>query len=294
MASVRTVEQTLTLATTKLAGQIGSQDGAMEARLLLQHVLGVNRAWLIAHPNDALQTNRDAEFQALLRRRLAGEPIAYLIQSREFYGLPLRVTPATLIPRPDSESLVDAALEKIPDPSAAPFTVLDLGTGTGAIALAIAHNRPQARVLAVDASDAALAVAKQNADNLNIRNVQFSPSDWYAGVADQRFDIIVSNPPYIAQDDPHLSQGDLRFEPMSALASGVDGLDDIRRIIEQSLLHLNPQGWLMLEHGYDQAVAVADLMAQAGLIDIATRQDLGKHDRVTLGKNPLIVSRHWD
>jgi release factor glutamine methyltransferase len=255
--------------------------------------LGVNRAWLIAHANDALQTNRDAEFQALLTRRLAGEPIAYLIQQREFYGLTLRVSPATLIPRPDSETLVDAALEKIPHPSTKPITVLDLGTGSGAIALAIAHNRPQASVLAVDASDAALAVAQDNASELKLSNVQFALSDWYANLAEQRFDLIVSNPPYIAKNDPHLSQGDLRFEPLSALTSGQDGLDDIRQITEQGLIHLMPQGWLMLEHGYDHGVAVRELMAQAGLVEIATRQDLGGNDRVTLGKNPLIVNQHW-
>jgi release factor glutamine methyltransferase len=265
----------------------------MEARLLLQQVLGVNRAWLIAHANDALQTNRDAEFQALLTRRLAGEPIAYLIQQREFYGLTLRVSPATLIPRPDSETLVDAALEKIPHPSTKPITVLDLGTGSGAIALAIAHNRPQASVLAVDASDAALAVAQDNASELKLSNVQFALSDWYANLAEQRFDLIVSNPPYIAKNDPHLSQGDLRFEPLSALAAGVDGLDDIRQITEQGLIHLKPQGWLMLEHGYDQGAAVRELMAQAGLVEIATRKDLGGNDRITLGKNPLIVNQHW-
>jgi release factor glutamine methyltransferase len=275
------------------AAKLNSADGAMEARLLLQQVLGVNRAWLIAHANDALQTNRDAEFQALLTRRLAGEPIAYLIQQREFYGLTLRVSPATLIPRPDSETLVDAALEKIPHPSTKPITVLDLGTGSGAIALAIAHNRPQASVLAVDASDAALAVAQDNASELKLSNVQFALSDWYANLAEQRFDLIVSNPPYIAKNDPHLSQGDLRFEPLSALTSGQDGLDDIRQITEQGLIHLMPQGWLMLEHGYDHGVAVRELMAQAGLVEIATRQDLGGNDRVTLGKNPLIVSQHW-
>jgi release factor glutamine methyltransferase len=283
------IEQALQRAAAKL----NSADGAMEARLLLQQVLGVNRAWLIAHANDALQTNRDGEFQALLTRRLAGEPIAYLMQQREFYGLTLRVSPATLIPRADSETLVDAALEKIPHPTTKPITVLDLGTGSGAIALAIAHNRPQAKVLAVDASDAALTVAQHNASQLKLSNVQFALSDWYANLAKQRFDVIVSNPPYIAKNDPHLSQGDLRFEPLSALAAGVDGLDDIRQITQQGLIHLMPQGWLMLEHGYDQGAAVRELMAEAGLVEITSKQDLGGNDRVTLGKNPLIVSQHW-
>jgi release factor glutamine methyltransferase len=284
------IEQSLQRAAAKL----NSADGAMEARLLLQQVLGVKRAWLIAHANDALQTNRDEEFQALLTRRLAGEPIAYLIQQREFYGLTLHVSPATLIPRPDSETLVDAALEKIPHPSTKPITVLDLGTGSGAIALAIAHNRPQANVLAVDASDAALTVAQNNARQLKLSNVQFDLSDWYAKLAEQRFDVIVSNPPYIEKNDPHLSQGDLRFEPLSALSAGVDGLDDIRQITEQGLIHLKPQGWLMLEHGYDQGAAVRELLAQAGFVDISSKQDLGGNERVTLGKNPLIVSQHWE
>lgn len=266
----------------------------MEARVLLQQVLGVNRAWLIAHANDALQPNRDAEFQLLLARRLAGEPIAYITAYREFYGLNLRVSPATLIPRADSETLVEAALEKLPSQIKQTPRVLDLGTGSGAIALAIAQHRPQATVVAVDASAPALAVAQENAAQLKLSHVQFILSNWYAGLADQRFDIIVSNPPYIAQNDSHLSQGDLRFEPMSALASGPDGLDDIRQIIANSLLHLMPQGWLMLEHGYQQAAAVRDLMAQTGLVDIATKQDLAGNDRVTLGKNPLIVSQHWD
>jgi release factor glutamine methyltransferase len=283
------IEQALQRAAAKL----NSADGAMEARLLLQQVLGVNRAWLIAHANDALQTNRDAEFQALLTRRLAGEPIAYLIQQREFYGLTLRVSPATLIPRADSETLVDAALEKIPHPNTKPITVLDLGTGSGAIALAIAHNRPQASVLAVDASDAALTVAQHNASQLKLSNVQFALGDWYAKLAEQRFDVIVSNPPYIAKNDSHLNQGDLRFEPLSALAAGVDGLDDIRQITQEGLIHLMPQGWLMLEHGYDQGAAVRELMAEAGLVEITSKQDLGGNDRVTLGKNPLIVSQHW-
>jgi len=169
-----------------------------------------------------------------------------------------------------------------------------LGTGSGAIALAIAKHRTQANVVAVDASPAALEVAKHNADRLNISNVQFVSSDWFSALEDQRFEIIVSNPPYIEADDPHLAQGDLRFEPPDALASGKDGLSDIRIIINQCLTHLKPQGWLMLEHGYNQGTAVADLMSAAGLVDVATIEDLGGNARVTIGKNPLIVSTHWD
>ncbi|MDI1360787.1 peptide chain release factor N(5)-glutamine methyltransferase [Methylotenera sp.] len=303
---------------------LGTEEAKLESQLLLQHVLNVNRAWLIAHANDALQPDIHAAFEALLKRRLGGEPMAYILGSREFYGLNLLVTPDTLIPRPDTETLVEAALAKTPPSESSPSSsfrrksessgveqygkktldsdfrrnddlrVLDLGTGTGAIALAIAKNRPQASIIAVDASAAALEIAKQNAEHLRINNVEFVLSNWFENLNNQRFDVIVSNPPYIEKDDAHLTQGDLRFEPISALASGADGLDDIRQIIGDCLIYLKPQGWLMLEHGYNQAEQVADLMADAGLTNIETIKDLGNNDRVTLGKNPLIVSTHWD
>lgn len=266
-------------------------EAKLEAQLLMQHVLSVNRAWLITHESDALQTNNHADFEALLNRRLQGEPIAHILGYREFYGLNLKVTPDTLIPRPDTESLVDAALAKIAPHQAA--HILDLGTGTGAIALAFASNRPQTQVTAVDASQAALNVAIENAKNLNITNVRFVLSDWFTALTNQKFDVIVSNPPYIEQDDAHLNLGDLRFEPISALASGQDGLDDIRKIIDDCLIHLKPQGWLMMEHGYNQAGKVADLMSQAGLVDMETIKDFGGNHRVTIGRNPLIVNTHW-
>jgi release factor glutamine methyltransferase len=304
--------------------EISSQETKFEAQLLLQQALNVNRAWLIAHANDALQPNTHATFEALLKRRLGGEPMAYILGSREFYGLSLLVTPDTLIPRPDTETLVEAALARIPLSESTQnlsfrrksessgveqhynktldsdfrrndeLAILDLGTGTGAIALAIAKNCPQANVIAVDASAAALEIAKKNAHHLSIDNVEFTLSNWFENLSNQRFDIIVSNPPYIADHDVHLTQGDLRFEPLSALASGTDGLDDIRQIIGDCLIYLKPQGWLMLEHGYNQAEQVADLMADAGLTNIETIKDLGNNDRVTIGKNPLIVSTHWD
>jgi release factor glutamine methyltransferase len=288
------VRDTWTLAQHQLTTQLHLEpdEARLEAQLLLQTAAKVSRAWLIAHENDTLAANIHAEFQALLTRRLQGEPIAHILGHREFYGLDLTVTADTLIPRPDTETLVEAALAKIPDNSN--HAVLDLGTGTGAIALAIAKNRPQASVIAVDASMAALAVANKNAQNLAVSNVRFITSNWFESLADERFDVIVSNPPYIAQDDIHLSQGDLRFEPISALASGADGLDDIRHIVGNCLIYLKPQGWLMLEHGYDQAEAVADLMADTGLVGITTIKDLGGNDRVTIAKNPLIVSTHWD
>lgn len=267
-------------------------EARFEAQLLLQHALKVNRAWLIAHEHDVIDAGNLAKFESLLNRRLNGEPVAYILGKREFYGLNLSVTPDTLIPRADTELLVDKALEKIPADQAS--QVLDLGTGTGAIALAIAHHRKQAQVTASDASPAALNVAKANSRLLAITNVRFVSSHWFDALNHEQFDIIVSNPPYIEQDDAHLRQGDLRFEPVSALASGADGLDDIRQIIDNCLLHLKPQGWLLLEHGYNQAGSVADLMAHAGLVDVETFTDLGGNNRVTIGKNPLIVSTHWD
>ena len=267
-------------------------EAKFEAQLLLQNLLNVNRAWLLAHESDALQDKIKADFESLLARRLLGEPIAYILGQREFFGLNLIVTPDTLIPRPDTETLVETALDKIPTDT--PLTVLDLGTGTGAVALAIAEHRSEAQVTAIDASSGALDIAKRNANQLDLTQVDFRLSNWFSALEGERFNLIVSNPPYIEQHDIHLTQGDLRFEPISALASGTDGLDDIRQIVDNCLLHLHPQGWLMLEHGYNQAHLVTDLMAQSGLIDITTIKDLGANDRVTIGKNPLIVSTHWD
>ena len=276
----------------KNSPRLDAIDARFEAQLLLQYLLNANRAWLIAHENDTLPTDIQARFDQLVNRRADGEPIAYILGNREFYGLNLTVTAATLIPRPDTEILVDTALNKIP--ASTPLQILDLGTGTGAIALAIARQRPQTQVTAADASKAALEIAISNSKQLHIANIHFLLSDWFNNLNGTLFDVIVSNPPYIENTDAHLNQGDLRFEPKSALVSGADGLDDIRRIIDGCLIHLRPQGWLMLEHGYNQAAAVADLMAQTGLVNIETFKDLGGNDRVTIGKNPLIVSTHWD
>jgi release factor glutamine methyltransferase len=284
----QSIKATLQIAST----QLKMEAAAFEAQLLLQYVLGVNRAWLIAHENDTLQPNLHKTFEALLNRRLAGEPIAYILGGREFYGLDLLVTPDTLIPRPDTETLVEAALAKISN--SANQTILDLGTGTGAIALAVAKHRPKVNVVAVDASVAALDVAKKNAATLAIANVRLMLSDWFDALAGERFDLILSNPPYIEQNDVHLTQGDVRFEPVSALASGADGLDDIRRIVADCLIYLKPQGWLMIEHGYNQADLVVDLMAKVGLVSIETIKDFGGNNRVTIAKNPLIISTHWD
>lgn len=253
----------------------------IEVQCLLQHVLGVQRAYLLAHPEQTLNETQQREFDTLLASRLRGEPIAHLLGEREFFGLNLKVTPATLIPRPDTELIVELALNRILQVQ--PCRVLDMGTGSGAIALAIAKNKPNAEVVAVDASQAALAVAIENARRLGIANVHFMQSDWFSALDGQHFDLIVSNPPYITSDDIHLSQGDLRFEPLSALASGADGLDDIRRIISSAPQYLTSNGRLLLEHGYDQAESVRDLLSQRAFMEVLSEKDLAGIERVTGG-----------
>lgn len=256
-------------------------EAKLEANLLCQQVLNVNRAWLISHECDALEANQQSAFESMVQRRLKGEPIAYILGSREFYGLMLKSTPATLIPRPDTETLVEAALAQIPQNSN--FNVLDLGTGGGAVALAIAKNRPHCKVIAVDVSSGALSVALENTQHLKLINVRMLESNWFSALIGEKFDVIVSNPPYIAKDDEHLKRGDLRFEPLSALASGKDGLDDIRQITQDAPDYLNPNGWLMLEHGYDQAKAVAELLNERGFSKIEHAKDIAGTLRVTFG-----------
>lgn len=268
-------------ATLKLDGR----EAALEARLLLQETLNVRHAWLLTHEDDTLPDDAARTFEDKLQRRLRGEPVAYIVGHREFYGLDLAVSTDTLIPRPDTETLVEAALTRIPPHQ--PCKVLDLGTGTGAIALAIASQRPDAELTAVDFSESALQVATANARKLDLRNVRFLQSDWFSNLGDATFDIIVSNPPYIAAKDPHLTQGDLRFEPMSALASGDDGLDDIHRIIASAKEHLHQGGWLMLEHGHDQAAAVAAELSHQGFSKISHCRDLIGIERVTSAVAPL-------
>lgn len=266
--------------------RLGNHEARIESQILLQAVLGVNRAWLIAHADDEIQATDEAYYDALIARRMAGEPIAYILRQREFFGLMLKVTPATLIPRPDTETLVEAALEKIPQQphSVSTCEVLDMGTGTGAIALAIASQRPHAEVTATDQSKEALTVAQENAHALGLDRCILKLSDWYTGLSGEQYDLIVSNPPYIQSNDPHLQQGDLRFEPSSALAAGDDGLKDIRHIVSGASAHLKPQGWLMLEHGYDQADAVAACMRVAGFQNIGHRRDITGIARVTYGQ----------
>ena len=278
-----TIKAVLQQARQQLAGNLPPEEAAMEAQLLLRHALGnVTRAWLIAHDEQALTPTQAATFDNLIARRAQGEPVAYLLGQREFFGHALKVTPDVLIPRPDTETLVEAALEKIP--AQRPCQILDLGTGSGAIAIAIALARPQAQVTAVDRSAAAIAIARENASLLGATNLALLQSDWMAGLGEARFDLIVSNPPYISEQDAHLSQGDLRFEPRSALASGQDGLNDIRAILTQAPAHLAAGGWLMFEHGYDQAAQVAALLQAAGFEEVNHRADLAGIQRVTLGR----------
>ena len=263
------------------AERIGGGDARLAAELLLAHALGVTRARLYAWPeHEPDPAQRDA-FERLVAARASGEPIAYLTGHREFWSLDLAVTPDVLIPRHETELLVELALERIPRERA--MRVADLGTGSGAIALAIARERPLARVTATDASAPALDVARHNAERLGIGNVVFAAGDWFAAVGGVHFDLIVSNPPYIAAGDAHLAEGDLRFEPKSALASGPDGLEAIRQIITGAPAHLADRGALLLEHGFDQSASVRALLEAAGFEGVASVRDAAGHERVTLG-----------
>jgi len=257
-------------------------DARREAALLLRHVLDVSEAWLVAHADDTIDAGRRAAFEALVARRAKGEPVAYIVGVRGFHDLELEVTRDVLIPRPETELLVELALQRIPADTGC--TVADLGTGSGAVALAIAKARPLARVVATDASAAALQVARANAERLGLRNVGFAQGDWCVALGDARFDVIVSNPPYIAEGDPHLREGDLRFEPRTALASGADGLDAIRVIVRDARAHLREGGWLLFEHGFDQGADVRDLLLDHSYVEVFTRQDLEGRGRVSGGR----------
>jgi release factor glutamine methyltransferase len=273
-----TVGAALRLGVETLSGD----DARREAALLLGHVLGVSHAWLIAHADEEINANRVDAYRTLIARRARGEPIAYLTGARGFHALELRVTPDVLIPRPETELLVELALQRIPVD--ADCMVADLGTGSGAVALAIAHARPRARVVATDSSEAALRVAQANAERLGLRNVAFAQGDWCAALGDRRFDVMVSNPPYVAEHDPHLSEGDLRFEPRTALSSGADGLDAIRLIVRDARAHLRKDGWLLLEHGFDQGAAVRDLFTRHGYAEPFTECDLEGRERDSGGR----------
>lgn len=259
----------------------GGDSPKRDAEILLGFVTGKSRSWLIAFDDTVLTEAQRTQLDSLLARRARGEPVAHLVGEREFWSLPLRVNDATLIPRPDTELLVEQALTRLP---ATPAAILDMGTGTGAIALALASERPDCQVTGVDRIDAAVALARTNAQALNLTNTTFLLSHWFRSLPPQRFALIVSNPPYIDASDSHLAQGDVRFEPRSALVADEAGLADLRTLIEQAPAWLLPGGWLLLEHGWQQGEAVAALMQQNGYQAVETLEDYGGNPRVTLGQ----------
>jgi release factor glutamine methyltransferase len=265
----------------------GARLDAVDARALLRHACGVDDAYLVAHANEALGAKQSAAYAALVARRTAGEPIAYIVGAREFFSLEFKVTPAVLIPRPESELLVDIALERVDADRA--YSVLDLGTGSGCVAIAIAQHRPRARVVAVDRSAAALAVARENSARHGTSNLELLQSDWFAALGAQRFDLIVANPPYIAARDPHLQRGDLVAEPVEALVAGPDGLECIRAIVAAAPHHLNSGGSLAFEHGYDQAPRCRELLVAAGLEEVFSRNDIAGIARVSGGLWPVLT-----
>ncbi|HEX6549044.1 MAG TPA: peptide chain release factor N(5)-glutamine methyltransferase [Gammaproteobacteria bacterium] len=278
-----TIKALLDSATARLNAT--SDSPRLDAELLLGQILDKSRGQLLARPEQAIDDSAQREFESLLLARLQGTPLAYLAGQREFWSLPLKLTRDTLIPRPDTELLVETALECIPEDKA--WKIADLGTGSGAISLAIASERLLCRITATDVSRAALDVARENAAQLGLGNLEFCCGNWFAPLPDMRFHLIVSNPPYVREGDPHLDEGDVRFEPRRALVSGPDGLDAIRHLIERAPQHLLPDGWLLLEHGYDQAEAVRELFDTRGFKSVRSLRDLSGQERVTLGQFPV-------
>jgi len=252
-----------------------------DAEILLGYVTGRARTYILAFGETVLSQDEETQLAALLARRKTGEPVAHLVGEREFWSLPLYVSAATLIPRPDTECLVEQALARLP---ASPARILDLGTGTGAIALALASERPDCQVTAVDVMPDAVALAQRNVDRLGLSNVTVMHSSWFSALADRQFETIVSNPPYIDEADPHLGIGDVRFEPRSALVAAGQGLADLSQIITDARQHLVSGGWLLLEHGWTQGEAVRALFLQAGYQQVETCRDYGGNERLTVGK----------
>ncbi|KAA8668187.1 peptide chain release factor N(5)-glutamine methyltransferase [Vibrio gigantis] len=286
MQSAYTVESALKAAIVKL--QEGDNTSpSIDAAVLLCHALDKPRSYLLTWPEKHLTSEQESEFNVLIKRRLTGEPVAYIVGEREFWSLPLKVSPSTLIPRPDTERLVEVALDKTYGKQGA---ILDLGTGTGAIALALASEMPNRPVTGIDLRPEAQLLAIENAQRLNITNATFLHGSWFEPLSSEcseeavKFSLIVSNPPYIEKNDPHLFQGDVRFEPISALVAEEKGLADIRYISENARGFLENEGWLAFEHGYDQGLAVREIMQALGYLDVVTEKDYGGNDRVTLGR----------
>lgn len=262
--------------------RIGGDSPRLDAELLLSHVTGLGRTSFRAWPEREVAPDQAQAFRELVAERVKGLPIAYLLGQQEFWSLPLKVSPSTLIPRPDTECLVETALE-LPLPENA--RVLDLGTGTGAIALALASEKAKWQIMASDRIEEAVEVARENSRSLQLP-ITVVRSHWFDQIPERGFDLLISNPPYIPASDHHLNEGDVRFEPSSALVAGDDGLDDIRLLVTEGFKRLNPGGWMLLEHGYDQGDAVRDLFARAGWLNIETRKDYGGNDRMTLARKP--------
>ncbi|MEL7293781.1 MAG: peptide chain release factor N(5)-glutamine methyltransferase [Pseudomonadota bacterium] len=281
MSTEYSVEQVLNKAAQQLI-ESGSDSPSLDAAVLLCHALDKPRSFLLTWPEKVLSDEQREHFQSLLERRLKGEPVAYIIGEREFWSLPLKVSPSTLIPRPDTERLVELVLEKA---ALHEGDILDLGTGTGAIALALASELPHRQVWGVDLQPEAQQLAQSNAESLKIENAQFLCGSWFEPlVTGTKFALIVSNPPYIEKDDPHLEQGDVRFEPLTALVADEKGLADIKHIATQARDYLAEQGWLMFEHGFEQGAAVRQLLVSLGYKEVATYKDYGDNDRVTIGQ----------
>lgn len=281
MPAENSVEYTLKQAVQQLQ-ESGSDSPSLDAAVLLCHALDKPRSFLLTWPDKILDVQQLAAFDDLLQRRLTGEPVAYIVGEREFWSLPLKVSPTTLIPRPDTERLVEIALDKAMQMDG---DILDLGTGTGAIALALASELPQRQVTGIDLKEDAQQLAQSNASALNLSNTQFLAGSWFEPLAaGTEFALIVSNPPYIEKEDPHLTQGDVRFEPLSALVADEKGLADIRHIATQARDYLMDNGWLMFEHGFEQGEPVRELLRSLGYDQVATYKDYGDNDRVTIGQ----------
>ncbi|HFE38781.1 MAG TPA: peptide chain release factor N(5)-glutamine methyltransferase [Gammaproteobacteria bacterium] len=276
---IPTVSQVLSSASQRLS--FSQEAPRLDAEVLVAHALDYSRTQLYLYSDKRLTEADCLAIDALVDRRCNGEPIAYIVGGKEFWSLNFKVTPDTLIPRPETEHLVELALARIPEDEA--WQIVDLGTGSGAIAIAIANERPACQLLAIDKSEAALMVARDNAETLGVKNVCFRKSDWFAALNAALFHMVVSNPPYIARQDKHLTRGDVASEPKNALVAGVDGLDDVRKIIKQAKAHLLPEGYLLLEHGWNQAADVKAIFEEASYKDICTHKDLAGLARISQG-----------